>query len=191
MPISIHALHEESDLSSMTFSSATPTSFQSTLSMRRATDRIPPVTGKRPISIHALHEESDSTLSAAITCGVAFQSTLSMRRATRFVAQHVGHLQFQSTLSMRRATIEIRCGHRLRAISIHALHEESDPNRLLASIMEGGISIHALHEESDECIRPTWVRQTPLFQSTLSMRRATGRFQRTVRTHQYFNPRSP
>ena len=53
---------------------------------------------------------------------------------------------------MRRATVEIRCGHRLRAISIHALHEESDygePTDLRAL----SISIHALHEESDVKLR--------------------------------------
>ena len=56
--ISIHALHEESDL-------LTPpilpdvTIFQSTLSMRRAT-RLANVWGMDAvISIHALHEESD------------------------------------------------------------------------------------------------------------------------------------
>ena len=53
-----------------------------------------------------------------------------------------------STLSMRRATDTTLENHLNRIISIHALHEESDPlygaNALLPAI-----SIHALHEESD------------------------------------------
>ena len=56
--ISIHALHEESD--SGLFQIVTPRSFQSTLSMRRATilfiSQFVPI----EISIHALHEESDA-----------------------------------------------------------------------------------------------------------------------------------
>ena len=77
---------------------------------------------------------------------------------------------FQSTLSMRRATDDDpgqRHGYR---ISIHALHEESDPC-FERSVILLHISIHALHEESDH------IDQSPAvaikFQSTLSMRRAT------------------
>ena len=57
-------------------------------------------------------------------------------------------------------------------ISIHALHEESDEVRGDAG-HHADISIHALHEESDSDtrVRPAdW----STFQSTLSMRRATG-----------------
>ena len=57
--------------------------------------------------------------------------------------------KFQSTLSMRRATTYCSRWPEGTAISIHALHEESDA-------------------------RPTIVRQSSArFQSTLSMRRAT------------------
>ena len=58
---------------------------------------------------------------------------------------------FQSTLSMRRATRELHRLLRRLSISIHALHEESDPecaNGHRSDI----ISIHALHEESDEIV---------------------------------------
>ena len=100
--ISIHALHEESDI--IVRPRIIPHhGFQSTLSMRRATlyhSRIRLFDG---ISIHALHEESDtvfnhlrnsisisihalheeSDMSTWIGCSVgSFQSTLSMRRAT-------------------------------------------------------------------------------------------------------------
>ena len=61
----------------------------------------------------------------------------------------MGVLLFQSTLSMRRAT--------------HI-------NRV--SVAANLISIHALHEESDPASRMMW-HLTSTFQSTLSMRRAT------------------
>ena len=57
--ISIHALHEESDLVGAPLATFQPL-FQSTLSMRRAT-RVPAeLVHTFVISIHALHEESDS-----------------------------------------------------------------------------------------------------------------------------------
>ncbi len=59
LTISIHALHEESDARRpMLLTTLMP--FQSTLSMRRATDVV--IVGElvHGISIHALHEESDS-----------------------------------------------------------------------------------------------------------------------------------
>ena len=58
-------------------------------------------------------------------------------------------------------------------ISIHALHEESDVPRAVCGDGHGGISIHALHEESD-AVPSGHLLQYVLFQSTLSMRRATG-----------------
>ena len=78
---------------------------------------------------------------------------------------------FQSTLSMRRATVTLADFTSAEIISIHALHEESDPRIPIffsltikfqstlsmrrATIIKLGvshtrlISIHALHEESD------------------------------------------
>ena len=123
--ISIHALHEESDMrctsvllrvtsfqSTLSMRRATYTScgivfhirFQSTLSMRRATGYRPDDNPGVTISIHALHEESDYNRSMDILDTTLFQSTLSMRRAT--TRKHVKARQ--------------------AAISIHALHEESD-----------------------------------------------------------------
>ena len=72
---------------------------------------------------------------------------------------------------MRRATGRVDGGvDVLPVISIHALHEESDPC-FERSVILLHISIHALHEESDH------IDQSPAvaikFQSTLSMRRAT------------------
>ena len=124
--ISIHALHEESDLQIKGLS-AGPLTFQSTLSMRRATgnqDRYP----------HSM----------------PFQSTRSMRRATLFgILSHPSSNSFQSTLSMRRATANQLFVRQMDTISIHALHEESDQFNITTHKLRG-ISIHALHEESDE-----------------------------------------
>ena len=66
-----------------------PSSFQSTLSMRRAT-----------------------SCSSDAFSGMIFQSTLSMRRATWTVPSSVLSVLFQSTLSMRRATTR-RISYRL------------------------------------------------------------------------------
>ena len=81
-----------------------PSSFQSTLSMRRATLR-------RRYVIESLH---------------LFQSTLSMRRATVTLVTCTPIFLFQSTLSMRRATAVHVPSAQGVDISIHALHEESD-----------------------------------------------------------------
>ena len=57
--------------------------FQSTLSMRRATEWPSYMSRGRYISIHALHEESDAPDLTKLVNDTVFQSTLSMRRATR------------------------------------------------------------------------------------------------------------
>jgi len=58
-PISIHALHEESDESDWYLSLMW--TFQSTLSMRRATSSGYQCSSPHIISFHALHEESDGS----------------------------------------------------------------------------------------------------------------------------------
>ena len=81
--ISIHALHEESDLNLV-------------FGVHFAY-----------ISIHALHEESDFERIDKTLDDLEFQSTLSMRRATQYAQQSADWgYQFQSTLSMRRATLQ-------------------------------------------------------------------------------------
>ena len=59
----------------------------------------------------------------------------------------------------------------LPAISIHALHEENDGDAV-EDRADLRISIHALHEESDSLACCLMVL-SDVFQSTLSMRRAT------------------
>ena len=89
--------------------------------------------------------------------------------------------------------IHIYLQHSVRAISIHALREESDPGQEIQS-QDHSISIHALREESDSTdtsIAVSWRNFNPRsprgerldkispyvyqvkFQSTLSARRAT------------------
>ena len=77
-----------------------------------------------------------------------------------------------------------------RCISIHALHEESDPDYEFRTTNKIAISIHALHEESDN-IMLALIRHYEQFQSTLSMRRATYPILRQIAWLDDFNPRSP
>ena len=97
---------------------------------------------------------------------------------------------FQSTLSMRRATRIVSVVLlKEPSISIHALHEESDQSHEAAQLLER-ISIHALHEESD-LRSANSASSKRVFQSTLSMRRATNRRAPRRRIQPNFNPRSP
>ena len=95
----------------------------------------------------------------ALTCSLVFQSTLSVRRATNGAIKTIGNI----------------------VISIHALREESDP---LGSFWPGEImiSIHALREESDFHVGVPEL-DVMLFQSTLSVRRATLQAQAGLQTH--------
>ena len=82
LPISIHALLAESDLSGSPRRTGRQR-FLSTLSLRRATQVARIGVNKRRISIHALLAESDSHIMASPAQIKAFLSTLSLRRATR------------------------------------------------------------------------------------------------------------
>ena len=148
------------------------------------------------ISIHALLAESDELCCARVLRTHRFQSTLSLRRATGLVF-HVPHSgKFQSTLSLRRAT-HVTAGYGdVGFISIHALLAESDLFLVgFAAPVEDFnprspcgerqparprfpakpfISIHALLAESDD-IGDIPTNISRVFQSTLSLRRATGR----------------
>ena len=56
--------------------------FQSTLSVRRATRHVRHFDGREDISIHALRKESDRISTDPLRSVWPFQSTLSVRRAT-------------------------------------------------------------------------------------------------------------
>ena len=143
---------------------------------------------------------------------IPFQSTLSLRRATGQpmcpvrLFDHFNprspcgerpdsfwgllrFIQFQSTLSLRRATSgRANCSASPR-ISIHALLAESDPAPFGSISIAGLISIHALLAESDGTVTGTFA--DVLFQSTLSLRRATCHRDRGNSRVTDFNPRSP
>ena len=141
--ISIHALREESDriwyfllphiqtIPTLAYNDSRREGFQSTLSVRRATElNATNAIAIYVISIHALREESD----------LMSYSTV------------IQHTLFQSTLSVRRATNPLKMFKKGILISIHALREESDFFRHTVKIFVP-ISIHALREESDLLLR--------------------------------------
>ena len=102
--------------------------FQSTLSVRRATQKFSCINYQLfCISIHALREESDTVFFVDLGLNLGFQSTLSVRRAT---------------------DTRVDTASAIFRISIHALREESD-RAYSYFFMSLTISIHALREESD------------------------------------------
>ena len=146
--ISIHALREEGD------------------------GRTPWRHTKRTISIHALREEGD--YSALLTVRFSFNFYPRPPRGGRRHQRERTPLfcTFLSTPSARRATRRHRGHPGEPGISIHALREEGDQQRI-GGEKAMSISIHALREEGDWC----WClcRATPsLFLSTPSARGATG-----------------
>ena len=146
--ISIHALREESDrnCSSSTWSNWT---FQSTLSVRRATCYSDNICAGCLISIHALREESDTFLPCISSNSLLFQSTLSVRRATRHYKYAIPDVpQFQSTLSVRRATkLHMVCCSAQLFQSTLSVRRATRAFSSLSAF--SSISIHALREESD------------------------------------------
>ena len=171
-PISIHALLAESDYD--------------------------PDSGGDPvsiISIHALLAESDRGEIPRDDAAAEFQSTLSLRRATLLRHRETDGLWISiHALLAESDRWVLRCLE-LRVISIHALLAESDLVQIQTQHF-ANISIHALLAESDRA-GPPWSppprhfnprspcgeRRFPvigtdpsaIFQSTLSLRRATGR----------------
>ena len=102
--------------------------FQSTLSVRRATEYIKNDVLVLKISIHALREESDGTI---IMDSPNLQNisihALREESDAGILSRTSATIKFQSTLSVRRATQLRRQVSMTVAISIHALREESDP----------------------------------------------------------------
>ena len=148
--ISIHALREESDQPLNFLHWPQIQQFQSTLSVRRATlqksrlDNL--LFDFNPRSPWG--ERLCWAISKSITS--LFQSTLSVRRATQSSYCYwrpKSHFNPRSPWGERRNRA-IATGVR-RAISIHALREESDPRKGRTLLLSHRISIHALREESD------------------------------------------
>ena len=172
LPISIHALREESDAYAM----ETPGEYTISIhALREESDGNPlkSAVGLCEISIHALREESDSTPMRKTSSQNLFQSTLSVRRATRYEsAIRMLNDLFQSTLSVRRATDATDDVTAEVMISIHALREESDGIPLdairISSRFQSTLSVRRATqlERADRAVNG-------VFQSTLSVRRAT------------------
>ena len=119
-----------------------------------------------------------------------FQSTLSVRRATggSGLPWHGGHISIHAL--RKESDVDAEISGRDHDISIHALRKESDLAILWPFIRLGYISIHALRKESDGN-KFQEAKDAIVFQSTLSVRRAT-RPSRTRLRHLWdFNPRSP
>ena len=110
MPISIHALREEGDLSGLRVS-VSSTEFQSTPSARRATLRSVRQDVRNDISIHALGEEGDDASPARLIdlLGISIHA---LREEGDLVSccTRRGVMSFQSTPSARRATISCKGG---------------------------------------------------------------------------------
>ena len=145
------------------------------------------------ISIHALRKESDKKCDNVCSTPKISIHALRKESDVRCEAGYVRCISFQSTLSVRRATHPSRITSHAPEISIHALRKESDP-AVTAQLRVSRISIHALRKESDHCKRCNTGRNDIsihalrkesdafrvcgmfvwyLFQSTLSVRRAT------------------
>ena len=164
--ISIHALREEGDMSTM----------QAVV--------------MDEISIHALREEGDRKTHFYIWPYFIFLSTPSARRATCRSKQEVTVEPFLSTPSARRATIPLASTKRQSSISIHALREEGD-RRLLGQRfrLKLFLSTPSARRATYECFKR---RIKPnVFLSTPSARRATGSEQTPWRQHDNFYPRPP
>ena len=182
----------------MPLSYAACQSFLSTLSLRRATYRVPHYKATPAISIHALLAESDRLCVDTHEPACRFLSTLSLRRATKidgtasptqndfYPRSPCGERPAPAALSPSSALISIhallaesdtdtiRKTQRPYVISIHALLAESDRRFQLADRRQG-ISIHALLAESDTEKSPD-AAMSLQFLSTLSLRRATRRW---------------
>ena len=143
--------------------------FQSTLSLRRATISVSPVSDPAAlISIHALLAESDAVHHIPIPEIPDFNPRSPCgERPPRGSGWRHAPPRFQSTLSLRRATALISLVSLLAPISIHALLAESD------------LWTRAKHAVAK------------IFQSTLSLRRATPRSPLPGPHSPHFNPRSP
>ena len=146
--ISIHALRKESDAYCGRIMSPC-SAFQSTLSVRRATQRI--LDAGLAMEFQSTLSVRRATFTPTLDLAVSiFQSTLSVRRATHDGHSTVGGSIFQSTLSVRRATPEHPPRQPPSKISIHALRKESDRQSVFCH-RTVRISIHALRKESDAC----------------------------------------
>ena len=134
--ISIHALLAESDPALAQYplhSSA----FQSTLSLRRATEGAINAEIEQFISIHALLAESDHDHRRR--SGIRYISIHALLAESDEMTNEQAYelVKFQSTLSLRRATAAVEAALCRTLISIHALLAESDRARRILQVAPG------------------------------------------------------
>ena len=188
--ISIHALREESDQKSQSIIHK-KFLFQSTLSVRRATQHAPCVAVFQRISIHALREESDNPMLTVWYFLFYFNPrspwgerpsfwNIYRRKCTYFNPRSPWGERHIETLDIARKYVKI---------SIHALREESEANSFPSMTVIWIISIHALREESDE-LEPL-VPQLWAISIHALREESDGLDFFTVRLPSDFNPRSP
>ena len=142
------------------------------------------------ISIHALLAESDGTDISGYLAESDFnpRSPCGERPLWSGIISRWGNFNPRSPCGERPGCARRACC--LQGISIHALLAESDITAQMVQKWIKDISIHALLAESDPPYLPTrgvWRK----FQSTLSLRRATGHRGTSFLSGCYFNPRSP
>ena len=126
MSISIHALREEGDSSTQTFTRPTGNFYPRPPRGGRLF-AVVKFAGFVVISIHALREEGDRLILLVFRAVTLFLSTPSARRATRLILLVFRAVTlFLSTPSARRATVDTFGFPRRHVISIHALREEGD-----------------------------------------------------------------
>ena len=126
--------------------------FLSTPSARRATANMIGQIAGAAISIHALREEGDDEIYHVLHDRQYFYPRPPRGGRHQKGVQQWDNIVFLSTPSARRATgIRTSRGNAFN-ISIHALREEGDPERLTVPFSTN-ISIHALREEGDRCVR--------------------------------------
>ena len=123
--ISIHALREEGDDSSIVDAKAV-SEFLSTPSARRATAALRRTGPRRGISIHALREEGDTTCSSSSVTAANFYPRPPRGGRLTGRGQRIRTMVFLSTPSARRATLVVILLATCSVISIHALREEGD-----------------------------------------------------------------
>ena len=141
------------------------------------------------ISIHALLAESDAGLPLAHPAGeISIHALLAESDISQRTREALAR-KFQSTLSLRRATPHRRGVCVPGSISIHALLAESDT--LVSAASSRPSNFNPRSPCGERRYPPTLALFPSIFQSTLSLRRATDTCKVLTTRQIHFNPRSP
>ena len=164
--------------------------FLSTLSLRRATDKIMSVSSglKNFYPRSPCGERPMMPLMGVIL--ILFLSTLSLRRATSLAPKpKTKATEFLSTLSLRRATASNQKARQGQRISIHALLAESDDFKRLGLL--GWLNFYPRSPCGERPSIAGRITSNGTFLSTLSLRRATMIHPHSCNVRLNFYPRSP